>query len=55
MTQAKQSPENPGRFNLSRYVTDGRAAIDNNVCERDVRPFVTSRKSWLFSDTVDGA
>lgn len=40
---------------LSRYVTDGRAAIDNNVCERDIRPFATSRKSWLFSDTVDGA
>jgi len=40
---------------LSRYVTDGCAPIDNNVCERDVRPFATSRKSWLFSDTVDGA
>ena len=40
---------------LSRYVTDGRAAIDNNVCERDIRPFVTGRKSWLFSDTVAGA
>jgi transposase len=40
---------------LSRYVTDGCAPIDNNVCERDIRPFATSRKSWLFSDTVDGA
>lgn len=40
---------------LSRYVTDGRAALDNNVIERDVRPFATSRRSWLFSDTVDGA
>jgi hypothetical protein len=40
---------------LSRYVTDGRAAIDNNICERDIGPFATSRKSWLFSDTVDGA
>lgn len=40
---------------LSRYVTDGRAPIDNNVCERDIRPLATSRKSWLFSDTVDGA
>ncbi|KVD82730.1 hypothetical protein WI88_17210 [Burkholderia ubonensis] len=27
----------------------------NNVIERDIRPFVTGRKSWLFSDTVDGA
>jgi transposase len=40
---------------LSRYVTDGRVGIDNNVLERDVRPFATSRKSWLFSDTVAGA
>ncbi|MGF6472491.1 hypothetical protein QFZ89_007742 [Paraburkholderia youngii] len=40
---------------LGRYVTDGRAPIDNHVCERDIRPFATSRKSWLFSDTVDGA
>jgi transposase len=27
----------------------------NNVLERDIRPFVTGRKSWLFSDTVAGA
>ena len=40
---------------LSRYVSDGRAPIDNNVLERDIRPFVIGRKSWLFSDTVDGA
>jgi transposase len=40
---------------LSRYVIDGRAPIDNNVIERDIRPFCTGRKSWLFSDTVAGA
>jgi transposase len=40
---------------LGRYVTDGCAPIDNNVIERDIRPFATSRKSWLFADTVDGA
>ncbi|HEY2624757.1 MAG TPA: IS66 family transposase [Dyella sp.] len=40
---------------LSRYVTDGRAAVDNNVIERDIRPFCTGRSSWLFSDTVAGA
>jgi transposase len=40
---------------LSRYVTDGRVGVDNNVLERDIRPFATSRRSWLFSDTVDGA
>jgi hypothetical protein len=40
---------------LSRYVSDGRAPVDNNVIERDIRPFCTGRSAWLFSDTVAGA
>jgi hypothetical protein len=40
---------------LCRYVSDGRAPVDNNVIERDIRPFCTGRASWLFSDTVAGA
>jgi transposase len=40
---------------LVRYANNGLAPIDNNVLERDIRPFVTGRKSWLFSDTVAGA
>ncbi len=40
---------------LSCYVDDGAAPIDNNVLERDIRPFCTGRKSWLFADTVAGA
>ncbi|PRE10913.1 IS66 family transposase [Burkholderia multivorans] len=40
---------------LRRYVEDGHAPIDNNVLERDIRPFTTGRKAWLFSDTVAGA
>jgi len=40
---------------LGRYVIDGRAAVDNNILERDIRPFATARNSWLFSDTVAGA
>jgi transposase len=40
---------------LSRYVDDGSYALDNNIIERDIRPFVTGRKSWLFSATKDGA
>lgn len=40
---------------LRRYVDDGHAPIDNNVIERDIRPFTTGRKAWLFSDTVAGA
>jgi transposase len=40
---------------LTRYTEDGRMPIDNNLLERDIRIFATGRKSWLFSDTVDGA
>jgi hypothetical protein len=28
--------------------------IDNNILERDIRVFATRRKSWLFSDSVEG-
>jgi transposase len=40
---------------MSRYVAEGRAAIDNNVLERDIRPFTTGRKAWIFNDSVAGA
>lgn len=40
---------------LTRYTDDGRMPIDNNLLERDIRVFATGRKSWLFSDTTDGA
>jgi transposase len=40
---------------LRRYVDDGDSPIDNNLLERDIRPFTTGRKAWLFSDTVAGA
>lgn len=40
---------------LARYTEDGRMPIDNNLLERDIRVFATGRKSWLFSDTVEGA
>jgi transposase len=40
---------------LIRYTGDGHAPIDNNLLERDIRPFCTGRKSWLFSDTTAGA
>lgn len=39
---------------LKRYTEDGRMPIDNNLLERDIRIFATGRKSWLFSDTVEG-
>jgi transposase len=40
---------------LTRYTSDGRVPIDNNILEREIRVFATGRKSWLFSDTADGA
>ncbi|WP_352633037.1 transposase [Mesorhizobium sp. M0496] len=40
---------------LTRYTENGGMPIDNNLLERDIRIFATGRKSWLFSDTVDGA
>ena len=40
---------------LIRYCEDGRLEIDNNRCENAIRPFVTGRKNWLFSDTMHGA
>lgn len=40
---------------LIRYLDDGRLSIDNNRVENAIRPFVTGRKNWLFSDTVHGA
>lgn len=40
---------------LTRYIEDGRLAIDNNFVENAIRPFAIGRKNWLFSDSVAGA
>ena len=40
---------------LIGYLDDGRLAIDNNACERGIRPFVIGRRNWLFADTPAGA
>jgi transposase len=40
---------------LIRYVEDGELGIDNNVTERDIRPFTTGRKNWMFLQSVQGA
>ncbi len=36
------------------YLEDGRLEIDNNLAENAIRPFVTGRKNWMFSDSVAG-
>ncbi len=39
---------------LLTYLDDGHVSIDNNVTERDIRPFTTGRKNWLFASSVEG-
>jgi transposase len=40
---------------LTRYVENGELGIDNNITERDIRPFMTGRKNWMFAQSVKGA
>jgi transposase len=40
---------------LRRYLESGELGIDNNVTERDIRPFTTGRKNWMFCQSVNGA
>jgi len=40
---------------LNTFLRDGRLEIDNNRCERAVKPFVMGRKNWLFANTPRGA
>lgn len=40
---------------LAAYLDDGAIPIDNNACERMVKPFVMARKNFLFSNTNRGA
>lgn len=40
---------------LMNYLKDGRYEMDNNRTERAIKPFVTGRKNWLFSNSVAGA
>ncbi len=40
---------------LTTYLDDGRFEIDNNRCERAIKPFVMGRKAWLFANTALGA
>lgn len=40
---------------LSRYVTDGRYRIDNNLAENAVRPLALGRKNYLFCRSHEAA
>ena len=37
---------------LTRYLQDPRLPIDNNHDERQIRPWATGRKNWLFAGTL---
>ena len=43
------------RVYLERYLLDGRLEISNNRAERSIKPFVISRKNFLFANTPRGA
>lgn len=40
---------------LSNYLLDGRIELSNNRAERSIKPFVMSRKNFLFANTPAGA
>lgn len=37
------------------YIRNGRLEIDNNRCERSIKPFAVGRKNWLFLGNEKGA
>ena len=41
--------------NLVNYLKDGRLELSNNIAERSIKPFVISRKNFLFANTPGGA
>lgn len=40
---------------LINYLRDGRLELSNNCAERSIKPFVISRKNFLFANTPKGA
>ena len=36
------------------YLSDGRLELDNNICERSIRPIALGRKNYLFMGSVGG-
>ncbi len=39
---------------LRRFLEDGRIPIDNNRCERSIRPIAIGRRNWLFAGSIRG-
>lgn len=40
------------RETLSRFLDDGSLPLDNNRCERAIRPVVMGRSNWLFAGSL---
>jgi transposase len=40
---------------LTRFVTDGRVSLDNNLCEQQLRDIALGRKNYLFAGSHDAA
>jgi len=36
------------------YLDDGRLELDNNICERSIRPVALGRKNYLFMGSIGG-
>lgn len=39
---------------LRRFLEDGRIPLDNNACERSIRPIAIGRRNWLFAGSLRG-
>jgi transposase len=39
---------------LRRFLDDGRIPLDNNACERAIRPIAIGRRNWLFAGSLRG-
>jgi transposase len=39
---------------LRRFLEDGRIPLDNNSCERSIRPIAIGRRNWLFAGSPRG-
>jgi hypothetical protein len=39
---------------LRRFLEDGLIPLDNNACERAIRPIAIGRRNWLFAGSLRG-
>lgn len=42
------------RSTLITFLRDGRVPVDNNACERAIRPIAVGRRNWLFAGSMRG-